>query len=964
MWNTSSLTRSRTRELELRVLLDEHKPDIVSLSETELEEEDSSFFMPGYRTYFPSPHPSLRKLRVLLLLRETLVGTCSPTVLAVSHQEIWLKMTSPSGSWTIAACYRQWSGDERTDFNSLCENIVKFSASSPSVLLLGDFNLDVARQFDASYYRRSMLSTFLSVLDELGFVLHNDTRFPTYRSHGCFQSGHRESVLDLVFALGAGKPVVEVLANAAGDHRPVLAAFPVRRASPVMVERCLRDFKRVTPAALLMAVNAERLSAVFEEEDVDKIADSIVRELVAALDLIAPLRPVLTKNRQIPLSLRRETREIMAARDSAAERKDWKLYRRLRNLAARSVRRDRVASNVEALEKLGGDPGRIWRLADSLTGRGRSGGLPPRLLDDGQLVEGDDKLADTMNRHYIEKIDKIRRGIQEERLLRASSGSSSSSTGPSSPGSSSSSAQSFSLRAPSAWEVSKAIRRLKNTPALGEDGIPTSVIKDLAQVLAAPLAHLVDRSIAAGCVPAAFKTANVVPVHKKGKDPSLPSSYRPVAILSALSKVLESIVADQLVPFLARCLPPEQWGFRRARSTAGALATAHGSWMKSKVLGQTVAVAAFDFSNAFDTMGVEELVTKLEGLNMSEGAVLWFRDYLSNRFQRVRYGSSSSSLRRVSHGVPQGSLLGPLLFTALTADLPSFIGGSSNSNIGITLYADDTCVWCSHKDPAVVKKELEVVSSRLVRFAQDNSLALNASKTQVIWSSNPLPILVGDTLVRPMDDLLLLGVRFDRRFSIKPHLQALSSSARSLLALARRLLLHLPRGRQVQEIMRALVVGRLGYGSVLFPPRLTPGDPTCQLLQSLQTTINDIARSLLGVTRADRIPVEQLLAEASMPVLNRLVVKSIVCETWKSLCSSDGPDGGMNPLGMFLSPPTSARTTRSASYGSLPPPLRVRADTFVWYAVKMYNDNAPLRSARSYAAVQRIAETISSAAPL
>ena len=322
--------------------------------------------------------------------------------------------------------------------------------------------------------------------------------------------------------------------------------------------------------------------------------------------------------------------------------------------------------------------------------------------------------------------------------------------------STSSSSQPFSLHAPSAWEVRKAIGKLKNTPALGEDGVPTSVIKDLAQVLAAPLAHLVGRSIAAGRVPAAFKTANVVPVHKKGKDPSLPSSYRPVAVLCALSKVQESIIADQLVPFLARRLPQEQWGFRRARGAAGALAAAHGRWTRSKVLGQTVAVAAFDFSNAFDTMGVEELVLKLQS-NMSEEAVLWFRDYLSNRHQRVRFGSSCSSLRKVSYGVPQGSLLGPLLFTALTSDLPSFIGSSSSSNIGITLYADDTCIWCTHKDPAVVRRELELASSKLVQFAQNNSLALNTSKTQVIWSSNPLPVLVGDTLVQPMDELLLLG---------------------------------------------------------------------------------------------------------------------------------------------------------------------------------------------------------------
>ena len=728
-----------------------------------------------------------------------------------------------------------------------------------------------------------------------------------------------------------------------------------------------------------MAVNAERLSGVFGEEDVDRIAETIVAELVRALDLIAPTRSVLVKKRQTPLLLGKETREIMAARDAAANRKDWQLYRRLRNLAARRVRRDRVTSNLELLDKFKGDPARVWKLADLLTGRGRSSGLPPRLEQDGQLVEGDDELADVMNRHYINKIEKIREKIEREKSLRpdpsslppppprspaaapAADPSTSSTTRSSSP---------FILHAPTAWEVTRAIRKLKNTPALGEDGVPTGVLKDLAQVLAAPLAHLAGRSIEAGRVPAAFKIANVVPIHKRGKDPSQPSSYRPVAILCALSKVLESLVVDQLVPFLAKRLPTEQWGFRRARGTAGALAAAHGCWTRAKTLGQTVVVAAFDFSNAFDTMGVEELVLKLQGLDIGDEAVLWFRDYLSNRLQRVRYGSASSSLRQVSFGVPQGSLLGPILFTALTADLPSAVSSSSNNNIGITLYADDTCIWCAHKDPKVVQKELEVASAKLLQFAQDNSLALNTSKTQIIWSNNPSPVLVGDALVQPQDELLLLGVKFDRKFSIRPHLQSLLGTARSLLAMTRRLLLHLPRGQQVQEVVRALVVGRLCYGSILFVPRPSHDDPVCQLLQSLQTGINDIARSLLGISRADRIPVEQLLAESNMPVLNRVVIKSIMCETWKCLRSSDGPDGSMNPLGMIVSPPVPAlparvsRTTRSTSDGSLPPPLRVRADTFAWHAVKLYNDNVLLRSAQSYASAQRIAESASSAAPI
>ena len=180
VWNVANLARSRTRELELRALLDAHKPDVVALSEVELDAEDSSFHLPGYKVFYPSPYKN--KYRVLMLLQDSLVRRSNPTLLAPSHQEVWIRLAGPSGSWTIGACYRQWTGNEAADLSSLLDNIGKYSPSSPKVLLAGYFNLDAARRGDPLYYRRSMLQTFLSRLAELGYVLENDVTIPTWRT--------------------------------------------------------------------------------------------------------------------------------------------------------------------------------------------------------------------------------------------------------------------------------------------------------------------------------------------------------------------------------------------------------------------------------------------------------------------------------------------------------------------------------------------------------------------------------------------------------------------------------------------------------------------------------------------------------------------------------------------------------------------------------------------------------------
>ncbi len=929
-WNVSGLRRSKVRELELRHLLDRESPDVAVLTETELDKMDDSFVMTGYKT-FSSSTTSLGKIRVLLLLRQSLPLTAPPSLLAANHQEIWIRVPCTSGSWTIAGVYRQWGRNEAEDLGVLCDNIRSFSSSSSFVVLTGDLNFDAARQGDSSYYRRNPMGKFMDVMLEMGFRLEND-KTPTFYSHGTFGGSQRTSVLDLVFTLGlAQRPVVQVLPDAATDHRPVRTVLPVKKSPSNLKVILRRDFKRVSPTDLLMHVNAKALSAVFLEEDVDKIAETIVGEVTKVLDVLAPLKQIKVKDSSAPpLYLQRSTRRLMRDRDLAAQKRDWPLFRRLRNLTARQVRKDRLQSNQDLLTRCGGDAKQVWQLANSLTGRTTSSGPPPSLESGGRLVQGEDKLAEIINEFFIEKVQKIRAGIdkarrqqqqrqeqqQQERRRPASSPSSTSST--------SAPSSSFQLRPPSERDVLKALNGLRNTPALGEDGIPIKILKDLALVLASPLAHLARRSFKQSKVPKLFKTANVIPILKRSKNAASPSSYRPVALLTSMSKVLEALVLQQFSPHLEKKLPPEQWGFRRNRSTSAALATAQGHWARLRATGAVIGVAAFDYSSAFDTLGVQELVSKLvSNLGVGAGAALWFEDYLSGRQQRVRLGEASSGLRMVSLGVPQGSLLGPSLFIALTSDLPSALG-LDKAQEGISIYADDCCLWTAHKDPNMVRIRLEEISGRLADYSLHNSLSLNPGKTQVLWIGGgalPPSTNIGGTLVAPTETLQLLGLSFDRRLTLNPHLQALVGVAGSLHALARRLLIHLPRGPQVQDVVRSLVMGRLCYGAALFPLRLSEEDPLCQHLNAVQVRINDIARLLLGTHRADKTPVIDLLAATKMPSLNRHAVRTTIIELWKCLHSCDGPDGEKNPLGMILSSPSQpVRLTRAAAAGDLPPP--------------------------------------------
>jgi hypothetical protein len=204
----------------------------------------------------------------------------------------------------------------------------------------------------------------------------------------------------------------------------------------------------------------------------------------------------------------------------------------------------------------------------------------------------------------------------------------------------------------------------------------------IAKVLALPLAHLVNMSYATGTVPDIFKNAKVHPVHKGGgKSRKEPSSYRPVSILPAMSKILEGLVKKDLERHLAAVngLPQSQHGFPPGRSCTTALASAHVEWTSAAASGKVVGIMGYNLSSAFDTVAKESLLPKLEATGISGRQLDWFSSYISGGQQCVVWNVAISVWLPVENGVRQGSILGPILFLVIVADIPEFIGGPENS---------------------------------------------------------------------------------------------------------------------------------------------------------------------------------------------------------------------------------------------------------------------------------------------
>ncbi len=971
------------RELQVQLLLDDLRPALVALSETELKREDLITFN-NYKVFFPSS--TVKGLfRLLLLVREDYAAKYNPTMIRNSTSEIWIKLDAPCGSIAICSLYRQWTGnEEEEDLNKIDDAIRTIAAEYDRLLILGDVNLDAARMGDNSYYRRKLLNLHMECIRECGLELANELDpQPTFYSYGTFEDNsgtvsQKSSTLDHVYYRGLPPPDFTVLPTAITDHRPTLSRFNLHHKSSGLKMTRRRNFKSISTPAICCTINATALSRVFGMEDVDEIHTVIIDEINAALDIVAPMEDVKIKDRNNPLYLSNDTRAAIRERDRAAERGDHAEYRRLRNKAARMVKRDKMESNVLHLQKQGFNSKAIWNLANHTTGRSTRSTLPKELINEatGSTITGDANLANCVNEFYITKIDRIRERIrgsleeqqqqqQQQQQWQQQQGRQQQQQQQRSR---------FRFRAPSEGEVLKAIMGLNNTPAIGVDGIPVSVLKQLAPVIAAPVAHLIKKSFEYSAVPDGFKKASVVPLHKKNKPMNLASSYRPVSILAALSKVLERVVLQQVSPHLAGLLPPEQFGFRPRRSTAAAIAFAHGSWAAARAEGKIVAVAGYDLSSAFDTIDVGMVSNKLNGFGVRGEENRWFYNYLSKRQQQVRYNNSRSTFKDVKYGVPQGSILGPLLFLVLVADLPDRIIGTSGTpstgsntgvKVGFSAYADDALCWVEGDTAEEVGAQLERVSAAFVDYANKNYLAINENKTQVLWTAKGRPIKVGSSVVPPSDKLEVLGIKFDKHLSPNPHLTDLITSAKAMTAMARRLSLHLP-ANYLKIVMGALIRGKIGYGCLVFPPRLSADDPNPSLMSQLQVNINNVARATIGAKKSDKIHVEDLLAEAGFPSLNKLVVYTIAMECWRALNLRDVPNGPLNPLGSLLKNNEASVTntrTRAAKTGCLPPPAKYQVDSFTWWGYTCWNSSPPLRAATTVTAAKKAANEFIESVP-
>ena len=338
----------------------------------------------------------------------------------------------------------------------------------------------------------------------------------------------------------------------------------------------------------------------------------------------------------------------------------------------------------------------------------------------------------------------------------------------------------------------------------GTDNIGARLLKLAAPYIAEDITFICNKSIASSCFPDKWKEAKVSPLHKSGPLEDI-NNYRPISILPVLSKVLERHVSDSLTKYLNEddLLHKTQSGFRTNHSCETALNFMSDSWLNAIDQGEMIGVVLVDFKKAFDLVDHDILLTKLKLYGIKNETLCWFKSYLSQRQQQVSINDIKSSFRPISCGVPQGSILGPLLFLLFINDLPLY-----TNNVLTDLYADDTTLYFIHKSLEAIERNLQIALNELNIWCKNNGMVLNTAKTKVMLittkqkrnslSNDDIELNYNDDQLQTISNSKILGVFVDNNLCWSEHVKHITKKIASNIWLLSKIKMYLSLEHRVQ----------------------------------------------------------------------------------------------------------------------------------------------------------------------
>lgn len=713
----------------LLILIERTKPDILILTEVDIVQNELNLYQSwGYNVIDKLRTKSKGGGGILVFVQSKFKIQQQKTFALNSFENVNVTIKANKVLVDILAIYRPPNKSQRQFVKDLGNILTQFE--NKKLIITGDMNINLNNA------KHNIVIDYENLMAENILV-------------NCIQNNTREVVrkdktvvacLDHLFVKDIKINLSGIIKTTIADHYPIGLIFEVGKANKTLVGEVKQE-------KIIYVINGKKVDEKIKKENwkFNEIVESNVallyQNFVAKMGKIykTSMKKKVIKERQNKKPwITKEIKSFLAEKDVAyhvwkrnPENKDLKKkYNNYLNKSKKMINKERIMYERNELERISQDSGRVWRKTNELTGREIRTSVEETILSAFEIEDQNDiiGIANKFGETFVEEINKVKIKCNEEIL-------------PEVRGNSQTKFREWKMV--DTTEVKELINEMDHKKSPGIDGIRMTDIKENDELIAV-MTKIINLSLESSKVPDLMKISLVKPLFKKGQK-TLFTSYRPIQILSATEKILEKVVHKQLVNYLEEnnILRPELHGYRKNKSTLTLLQDFFDRTNEALEMRKQVAGLFIDLTKAFDTISKKTLKRCLELVGIGGTALQWFINYLTDRKIVVKLNDVVSEQTEWESGVPQGSLLGPVLYNVVANSLFVYL----KSNNQKLMFADDKSLQAIADKIETAYGKLEKDFKVIQKWAHDFGLVINKEKTKILHIRSRGP-MIENTLVK------------------------------------------------------------------------------------------------------------------------------------------------------------------------------------------------------------------------
>ena len=823
--------RSLAKKIEqLRVIFKQPEIEVISISETWLTNihAEGTYDLANYTTFRQdrSQHETGKKRGgglVTYIKSELADSTIELKKLSTCTTFIeaqWLKIVNKhSSNVVLCTMYRPPEGELEKAIVYMNNCLRALNTAKNDIYILGDWNVNYKNMLSPNYKKMF----FFENSNNLKQVIKDTTR----------NTDKTKSLIDLIFTNAPHISESGTIESFISDHQPVYIIKKQAKVAKTGVKFEGRSYKHLDLDSLLTQLSNANWHDLYANTDPNAAWDLLINKITLELDKVCPIRTTTIRN-YYPEWIDPSLVNLLKDRDyfykKAKETNnsdDWNIAKHLRNIANANIRRAKANFVVRQLDNNKGDGSKFWREIRKIypTKKAKSKKSQIQLISDvSKLDVPVSETADFINDYFINVGNPPTQSHTLRRCKKSKSRSKPSAKKDRVPGQQhpiDDTQPPWSLTKFTEEEVLKVIKDIEINKSSGIEHLNNRVLKSILKVLTSQLTFIFNSSIESHSYPNSWKNAVVIPIPKKGDLTSV-SNFRPISLLPQPGKLLEKLVHNRLNTYIESCnlLSTNQHGFRKNRSTLDAvfqLTNQINCNMDKKI---PTLVSFLDFKKAFDCVQHSILINKLKSLNIDTNTLLWLQDYLTERSQKVLANNKLSGSLKIKQGVPQGSIMGPLLYIIYANDITRVI-----KKCHVALYADDTVLYSSCKKLRTARQQMQADLNALQRWCIQNGIYANATKTKfMVFGSKMtlanvekegIKLTINSQQIDRVHSYSYLGILLDEQLNYELHALSTINKVKakvSQLRLMRRFL----NQQAALLVYKNMILPILEYGNVFF----------------------------------------------------------------------------------------------------------------------------------------------------